>query len=119
MAYIPERLTEGYGISEEALKSIKEQEVSLIITVDCGITARSQVETARELGMDVVITDHHECPPSLPDAVAVINPRRKDCEYPFKGLAGVGVAFKLICALEDADLNKTRQLIENSVILSQ
>ena len=85
MAYIPERLTEGYGISEEALKSIKEQEASLIITVDCGITARSQVETARELGMDVVITDHHECPPSLPDG----NPRRKDRD-PLQGF-GVGV----------------------------
>lgn len=112
MAYIPERLTEGYGISEEALKSIRENGVSLIITVDCGITALPQIETARELGMDVIITDHHECPAALPDAVAVINPRRKDCGYPFKGLAGVGVAFKLVCALEGADISKTVQLIE-------
>lgn len=112
LAYIPERLTEGYGISEEALKSIKEHGVSLIITVDCGITAQLQIETARELGMDVVVTDHHECPPSLPDAVAVIDPCRKDCEYPFKGLAGVGVAFKLICALEGGHMNQIEKLIE-------
>jgi single-stranded-DNA-specific exonuclease len=98
--YIPERLTEGYGISEDALKCIKSKNVDLIITVDCGVTAIEQVALAREMGMDVVITDHHECSDRLPEAAAVINPHRKDCAYPFKGLAGVGVAFKLICALE-------------------
>jgi single-stranded-DNA-specific exonuclease len=98
--YIPERLTEGYGISEDALKCIKSKNVNLIITVDCGVTAIEQVALAREMGMDVVITDHHECSDRLPEADAVINPHRKDCPYPFKGLAGVGVAFKLICALE-------------------
>jgi len=98
--YIPERLTEGYGLSEDALRCIKSKSVDLIITVDCGVTATEQVALAREMGMDVIITDHHECPAKLPEAVAVVNPRRKDCGYPYKGLAGVGVAFKLVCALE-------------------
>jgi single-stranded-DNA-specific exonuclease len=98
--YIPERLTEGYGLSEDALRCIKSKSVDLIITVDCGVTATEQVALAREMGMDVIITDHHECPDKLPEAVAVVNPRRKDCGYPYKGLAGVGVAFKLVCALE-------------------
>lgn len=98
--YIPERLTEGYGISEEALCSLAEAGVTLLITVDCGVTAAEQIRRAGELGMDVVVTDHHECLGELPDAVAVVDPHRKDDEYPFKGLAGVGVAFKLVSALE-------------------
>ncbi|MBR6522343.1 MAG: single-stranded-DNA-specific exonuclease RecJ [Oscillospiraceae bacterium] len=98
--YIPERLTEGYGVNEEALRHFKELGVSLIITVDCGVTASAQAELARELGMDMVITDHHECSGELPVANAVVDPHRPDCPYPFKGLAGVGVAFKLVCALE-------------------
>jgi single-stranded-DNA-specific exonuclease len=98
--YIPERLTEGYGISEDALKCIKSKDVSLIVTVDCGVTAIEQAALAKAMGIELVITDHHECLDTLPDAVAVVNPHRKDCSYPFKGLAGVGVAFKLICALE-------------------
>ncbi len=101
--YIPERLTEGYGISEDALKCIKSKDVDLIVTVDCGVTAIEQVSMAREMGMDVIITDHHECLDKLPEAEAVVNPHRKDCAYPFKGLAGVGVAFKLVCALEGPD----------------
>jgi len=98
--YIPERLTEGYGVSEEALESLSAKGVTLLVTVDCGVTAVSQVERARELGMDVVVTDHHECLGELPAACAVVDPHRKDDDYPFKGLAGVGVAFKLVCALE-------------------
>ncbi len=98
--YIPERLTEGYGISEEALSSLAAQGVTLMVTVDCGVTALHQVRRASELGMDVVVTDHHECVGELPPAVAVVDPHRKDDEYPFKGLAGVGVAFKLVSALE-------------------
>ncbi len=102
-AYIPERLTEGYGISDDALHALKKNGITLIITVDCGITASAQVELAERLGIDVIITDHHECPEEIPKAVAVIDPRRKDCPYPFKSLAGVGVAFKLVCALEGSD----------------
>ena len=98
--YIPERLTEGYGISEEALAGLAAAGVTLLITVDCGVTAAEQVRRAGELGMDVVVTDHHECLGDLPEAVAVVDPHRKDDSYPFKGLAGVGVAFKVISALE-------------------
>ncbi len=101
--YIPERLTEGYGVNEEALRRFQELGVSLIVTVDCGVTACAQAALARELGMDMVITDHHECGAELPEAVAVVDPHRPDCPYPFKGLAGVGVAFKLVCALEGPD----------------
>ena len=107
--YIPERLTENYGVNEKALQSFHELGVSLVITVDCGVTACEQTRFARELGMDMVITDHHECGAELPEAVAVVNPHRKDCPYPFKGLAGVGVAFKLVCALEGAE--KTAQVM--------
>ncbi|MBP5167502.1 MAG: single-stranded-DNA-specific exonuclease RecJ [Oscillospiraceae bacterium] len=99
-AYIPERLTEGYGMSEEALKQICASGVTLIITVDCGITSFEQIRAARRMGMDVIVTDHHECLGPLPEACAVVDPRRLDCPYPFKGLAGVGVAFKLVCASE-------------------
>ena len=101
--YIPERLTEGYGVNEEALRHFKALGVTLIITVDCGVTANAQAQLARELGMDMVITDHHECSGELPVADAVVDPHRPDCPYPFKGLAGVGVAFKLVCALEGRD----------------
>ncbi len=109
--YIPERLTEGYGVNEEALRHFKELGVTLIITVDCGVTACAQAELARELGMDMVITDHHECSGELPIADAVVDPHRPDCPYPFKGLAGVGVAFKLVCALEGPD--KLAQVMED------
>ena len=98
--YIPERLTEGYGISEEALSSLAARGVTLVVTVDCGVTAASQIRFAAGKGVDVVVTDHHECVGELPPAVAVVDPHRKDDAYPFKGLAGVGVAFKLLCALE-------------------
>ena len=107
--YIPERLTEGYGISEEALTGLSEAGVTLLITVDCGVTAAEQVARAMEKGMDVVVTDHHECLGDLPAAAAVVDPHRKDDEYPFKGLAGVGVAFKLVSALEGPE--KTEELI--------
>lgn len=96
--YIPDRLTEGYGLSIRAIEKIA-SENSLIITVDTGITALEETEYARTLGTDVIITDHHSCRETLPAAVAVINPHRTDCSYPFSQLAGVGVVFKLICAL--------------------
>ncbi len=99
--YIPNRAGEGYGVSCAAIDSIGEAGTKLIITVDTGITANEEVEYAKTLGIDVIVTDHHECRSELPNAVAVINPHRPDCEYPFKELAGVGVVFKFVCAYEE------------------
>ena len=98
--YIPSRSGEGYGLSRAALDKLRADGVSLVITVDTGITACEEAEYAKEIGVDMVITDHHECRATLPDAVAVVNPHRPDCPYPFKELAGVGVVFKLIAAFE-------------------
>ena len=99
--YIPGRMDEGYGVNKTALDALKSRGVSLVVTVDCGITAVGETEYARGLGIDLIVTDHHECNARLPAALAVINPKRKDSPYPFKPLAGVGVAFKLVCALEE------------------
>ena len=99
--YIPNRAGEGYGVSPAAIDAIKENGSTLIVTVDTGTTAVEEVEYAKSIGVDFIITDHHECRSDLPDALAVINPHRPDCEYPFKELAGVGVVFKLICAYEE------------------
>jgi single-stranded-DNA-specific exonuclease len=98
--FIPSRENDGYGINNSAAKAISERGTKLIITVDTGITAIDETEYIKSLGMDIVITDHHRCRPELPQATAVVNPQRADCEYPFKELSGVGVAFKLLCALE-------------------
>ena len=98
--YIPERVNEGYGLNTLAIEKFAGDGVKLIITVDSGITAHEEINFARGLGIDVVITDHHECREELPDAVAVVNPHRQDSEYPFRELAGVGVVFRLICAYE-------------------
>ncbi len=100
--YIPRRVEDGYGLNIPSLKTMADRGVSLIITVDCGIAAAAEVVFARERGIDVVVTDHHEPPAELPPAVAVVNPKRRDCSYPFKELAGVGVAFKLMQALVGA-----------------
>ena len=97
--YIPARLEEGYGLNETAIRGLHGQQVNLIITVDCGITATEEARLCKALGMDLVITDHHECKAELPEAVAVVNPHRKDSTYPFPHLAGVGVAFKLAAAV--------------------
>lgn len=104
--YIPNRLEEGYGINEEAIRKIHEQDCKLIISVDCGITSVKEVELANELGMDVIITDHHECQSEIPNAYAVVNPKQEDCNYPFDMLCGCGVAFKLIQALTPEDVFK-------------
>ncbi len=96
--FIPERMNEGYGLSRSAIERFAGN-VDLLITVDTGITAVAETEYAKQFGMDMIITDHHSCRDILPDAVAVVNPHREDCEYPFKKLAGVGVVFKLLCAL--------------------
>lgn len=105
-AYIPDRQNEGYGVNREAIERIAQTGTKLIITVDTGITAGEEVEFAKELGVDVIITDHHECKDVMPDAVAIINPKRTDCTYPFKELSGVGVAFKLVSALEGGNAKK-------------
>ena len=97
--YIPNRLDEGYGVNRQAVEHLAQEGVKLIITVDCGITAVEEVKYARDLGLDMIVTDHHECKEEIPDAVAVVDPHRKDCGYPFKDLAGVGVALKVVMAL--------------------
>ena len=99
VSYIPDRTEEGYGLNRSAIDYLKTEHVSLIVTVDCGITAVNEVEYARAAGIDVVITDHHQCKERLPAAEAVVDPRRPDCSYPFPELAGVGVALKVALAL--------------------
>ena len=110
LPYIPDRLEEGYGLNREALDTLCQEGVRLVVTVDCGITAVEEADYARELGMDLVITDHHECKAQLPRAMAVVDPHRSDCPYPFKSLAGVGVALKLVLALGGPD--RQRELLE-------
>lgn len=97
--YIPNRLNEGYGLNEEAIREISEKGYTLIVTVDCGITGNKEIELANSLGIETVVTDHHEPAEKLPKALAVVDCKRKDNKYPFNGLAGVGVAFKLIQAI--------------------
>lgn len=101
--YIPRRVEDGYGLSQDAISGLRQQGVKLLITVDCGITGVEEVAFAKSIGMDVVITDHHECKETLPDACAVVDPHRSDCPYPFKHLAGCGVALKLVLALGGRD----------------
>lgn len=96
------RFKEGYGMHTDAVDELAEDGASLIITADMGVSNAAEVAYANERGMDVIVTDHHEPPPGLPPARAVLNPKRPDCPYPFKGLAGVGVVFKLITALRSA-----------------
>ena len=102
ICYIPNRLGEGYGMSVGAVDRLAAEGVTLIVTVDTGITAHAEIAHAAALGIDTVVTDHHECHAEIPLCSAVINPHRPDCPYPFKELAGVGVVFKLICACESA-----------------
>ena len=97
--YIPGRLEEGYGLNPIALHALAQQGVKLIVTVDCGITAIAEAQLCKELGMDLVITDHHECKDTFPEACAIVDPHRPDGGYPHKTLSGVGVAFKLAAAL--------------------
>ncbi|MBR0232338.1 MAG: single-stranded-DNA-specific exonuclease RecJ [Clostridia bacterium] len=97
--FIPERLSDGYGLNLPVIERMKGS-VDLVVTVDTGVTAIAEAEFAAGIGIDMIITDHHSCRETLPAAAAVVNPQRPDCEYPFKNLAGVGVVFKLLCALE-------------------
>ena len=100
--HIPDRLSDGYGVNEEAVLGFAKAQVKLMITVDTGSTAAKEIAYAADFGIDTVVTDHHECHGELPICCALVNPMRPDCDYPFKGLSGVGVAFKLLCALESA-----------------
>ena len=97
--YIPNRFDEGYGLNNEALSLLKDEGVSLIITVDCGVRSLAEAEHARKIGLDMIITDHHHPTEQLPHAVALINPKQPDDRYPDKNLAGVGLAYKLACGL--------------------
>ena len=99
ISYIPGRMEEGYGLNPIAIRQLHGEGVKLIITVDCGITAIDEAQLCKELGIDLVITDHHECKDTLPEAIAVVDPHRPDGGYPHKTLSGVGVAFKLASAL--------------------
>ena len=97
--FIPDRIDEGYGLNRSAIERMKGEGVQLIVTVDCGVSDYDEVEFANECGLDVIVLDHHEVPPVLPRAAAVVNPNRPDCRFPFKYLAGVGIAFNFLIAL--------------------
>lgn len=97
--YIPHRMDEGYGLNHSALERLAQEGITLVVTVDCGIGNGEEIARAKERGMEVIVTDHHTVPPELPPAVAVVDPKREGSAYPFPGLAGVGVAFKLLQAL--------------------
>ena len=99
LRYIPRRIEDGYGLSRDAIESLRSRGATLMVTVDCGVTGAEEVDFANSIGLDVVVTDHHECKGALPAAAAVVDPHRPDCPYPFKHLAGVGVALKLVLAL--------------------
>ena len=99
VSYIPGRLEEGYGLNPIAIHQLHGEGVKLIITVDCGITAVTEAQLCKQLGIDLVITDHHECKDTLPEAAAIVDPHRPDCTYPHQNLCGVGVAFKVASAL--------------------
>lgn len=105
--HIPNRMEEGYGLNKDAIEKIFVNGNRLIITVDCGITSVEEVKFANSLGIDIIITDHHECQNVLPDAYGIINPKQKDCSYPFDKICGCGLALKLIQALTPAEIFKT------------
>lgn len=116
--YIPNRLEEGYGINNKALEEIKNRGIDLIITVDTGITANDQVKYANELGLDVIITDHHEPSDEIPKAIAVIDAKRKNNKYPFNQLAGCGIAFKLTQAISIKRKLEPSKYLKNLDIVS-
>jgi single-stranded-DNA-specific exonuclease len=109
--YIPHRLTEGYGLKTAALENLRHKGISLVITVDCGITALAEVKRAKRVGLDVIITDHHTPLSEIPPAVAIVNPKRAGSSYPFTELTGAGVAIKLLQALLEG-IGKQEQLDE-------
>ena len=97
--YVPHRIEEGYGLNTAGLRRLKERGVGLIVTVDCGISNAIEIEAAREFGLEIIVIDHHQPPPELPQALAVVNPHRKDCPFPDKGLCAAGLAFYVVIAL--------------------
>ena len=103
ISYIPDRINEGYGLNIGAIEELAERGVKLIVTVDNGVSAIDEAIRAKELGMELIVTDHHKIGDVLPDAYAIVNPHRADCPSNFKEMSGVGVAFKLVCALEGDD----------------
>ena len=108
--YIPNRLEEGYGLNNPAVKKIAEQDYDLMITVDCGISGIEEIKYANSLGIETIVTDHHEVGEDLPDAIAVVDAKRKDNIYPCRDLAGVGVVFKLIQALRNKIRNRRKRI---------
>ena len=104
--YIPDRFEEGYGLNNDALKKLADQGFKVVLTVDCGIRSVKEVAYGNSLGLDIIITDHHTVGPEIPPALAAINPKQPDCTYPFKELAGVGLAYKLAQALLSSPLNR-------------
>jgi single-stranded-DNA-specific exonuclease len=114
LPYIPKRIEEGYGLNEAAVEQLASK-VGLLITVDCGISNVAEIALAQSLGLDVIVLDHHTPPATLPDAYAIVNPKQPGCRYPYKMLAGVGIAFKLVQALANAGLKsgyRGRQLLD-------
>ena len=116
--YVPDRIQEGYGVNRSALDKIKANGSTVVITVDTGITAVDETDYAASIGLDMIITDHHECKEQMPNSYASIDPKQKSCGYPFKNLAGVGVAFKLIQALDkETPLDELMELYSDLVCL--
>ncbi len=114
--YIPHRLTEGYGLRKAALENLHQQGISLVITADCGITSLPEVKRARKMGLNIIITDHHTPLPEIPPAIAIVNPKLTNSNYPFSELTGVGVALKLLQALfqsigKETQLDKLMDLV--------
>lgn len=120
--YIPHRVDEGYGLNAEAIHKMQAHGVRLMVTVDCGIRAHEEIERANELGLDVIVTDHHSVPEVLPPALSVVNPHQPDCPYPHKMLSGVGVAWKTVQALwqaeQEAPLGQQREAIDLDELLA-
>ena len=110
--YIPNRLEEGYGLNNPAVKKIAEQGYDLMITVDCGISGIEEIKYANSLGIETIVTDHHEVGEELPDAIAVVDAKRKDNIYPCRDLAGVGVVFKLIQALRNKIRTRRKRIFK-------
>ncbi len=109
---LPNRFVDGYGLTPPIVEELATSGAQVIVTADCGSTAHAAADLARTLGVDLIITDHHQCPAVLPDAYALVNPWRPDCEYPCDYLCGAGVAFKLVQALADSVLPGGREAME-------
>jgi single-stranded-DNA-specific exonuclease len=111
--FIPERISQGYGLHKDVLQELKSKGTDLVISVDCGIRAVEAIDTANDIGLDVIVTDHHEIGPQIPHATAVINPKQEGDLYPFKGFAGVGIAYKLSRALlQTLGVNEKKPLLD-------